>query len=299
MSNQRSPDLRLAALAGRQHGVVAHAQLIKLGLPNHAIFERARRGRLHRIHRGVYAVGHRSLTRDAGWMAAVLAGAPGAVLRHHSAALLWRLRDRGPSGIDVTAPGRRRPRQGIRFHRTRLPPDEVTVHHGIPVTTVPRTLLDQAASLTTRGLERAINEADALGLTDPLSLPDLLARHPRTAGAAAARHALRARASGDTVTRSKLEERFLALLRRHPDLPWPSFNKHVGEYEVDLQWPDRRLAAELDGRATHLTPLAFETDRERDRRLAVAGWRVVRITWRQVTETPAALIADLRALLAA
>ena len=142
--------------------------------------------------------------------------------------------------VDVTVARNRRHRRGMRFHRVSLPPDEITVLHGIPVTTVPRTLFDLAAVLDTRQVERALNEADYLRLADRLSLPALLDRHPRRAGAAAVRAALALRASGATVTRSELEERFLDLLD-DAGLPRPLVNTLVLGLEVDCAWAEPRL----------------------------------------------------------
>lgn len=200
--------------------------------------------------------------------------------------------------VDVTVAENRRPCNGVRFHRTAIPPDERTVLYGIPVTTVPRTLLDLAAVLDGRRLERAINEADVLRLTDALSLRDLLVRYPRRAGTPAIAAALAARAAGATVTRSELEERFLDLLERH-GLSRPRTNTYIDGIEVDCAWPAQRLIVELDGHAAHGTREAFERDRERDRLLQAAGWRVIRVTWRQVSADPAAVATDLRTLLAA
>lgn len=230
-------------------------------------------------------------------MAAVLLGGPGAVLSHGPAAALWRLRPEGAGRIDVTLARKRRQRDRVRFHHTPIPPDERTVLYGIPVTTVPRTLLDLAAVLDGRRLERAINEADVLRLADSLSLRDLLTRYPRRAGTPAVAAALEAREAGATVTRSELEERFLRLLERH-GLPRPRTNAHMEGIEVDCAWAAQRLIVELDGHAVHGTRDAFERDRERDRLLQAAGWRVIRVTWRQLCAGPAAVAADLRTLLA-
>jgi hypothetical protein len=146
-------------------------------------------------------------------MAAVLAAGPNAVLSHRSAGALWGLRRwQGPT--DVTVPSSRHRRPGISWHVTRLPPDEVTSLAAIPVTTVPRTLLDLAAVLDHRGVERAINEAEIKGHTDPLSLPALLARYPRRSGTGTIHAILAAGALGTTVTKSRLEERFLSFIRR-------------------------------------------------------------------------------------
>ena len=186
-----------------------------------------------------------------------------------------------------------RARPTITVHTSTLPKDEVTSVSGIPVTTVPRTLLDLASVLPAHQLERAINEAEVQRLTDPLSLPDLLARYPHRKGIGAIRAILD---DGPALTREELEASFRAFIRS-ADLPRPRFNAIVEGYECDCVWFSRQLIVELDGRATHDTRLAFEQDRERDRVLSAAGWRVIRITWRQLHQTPERVAADLRRLL--
>jgi Protein of unknown function (DUF559) len=234
-------------------------------------------------------------------MAAVLAAGPGAVLSHRSAAGLWGIRRWRGGNVDVTTSSSRRRRPGVTWHVTNLPADEITSLAAIPVTTVPRTLLDLAAVLDHRGTELAINEAEVHRYTDPLSLPALLARYPRRRGTAAIRSILAAVALGTTITRSELEERFLRFLaQRH--MPRPELNVPIALadrfVEVDCVWRRARVIAELDGRAVHGTAAAFERDRARDRALNAAGWRVVRITWRQLSEVPGELAADIAVLLA-
>jgi len=295
--SQARDDEVIASLAERQYGVVARAQLAALGLGARAIDHRLQRKRLHPLHRGVYAVGQRRLRREARWMAAVLAYGPGAVLSHRPGGAHWQLvTDRGP--CEVTVPKARRSRPGIRVHQACLPADEVTVHEGIPITTVPRTLFDLAAVLPERQLERAINEAEVLHLWDELSLDHLLHRYPRHRGSKAVRTALHRRRQGSTATKSELEEMFLALTDQ-AGMPRPEVNVPVEGFEVDAVWRDVRLVVELDGRDTHGTAAAFERDRARDRALQVAGWRPVRITYRQMCDTPRAVIADVRRLRAA
>lgn len=233
-------------------------------------------------------------------MAAVLAAGPRAVLSHRPAAALWGIRRWRGSNVDVTTPSSRRQRPGITWHVTNLPADEFTSLAAIPVTTVPRTLLDLAAVLDHRGIERAMNEAEVQSYTDPLSLPALLARYPRRRGTAAIRAILAAAGIGTTLTRSELEERFLRFVNRW-GLPQPELNVPIalrGAFvEVDCVWRHSRLIAELDGRAVHGTAAAFERDRARDRALNAAGWRIVRITWRQISGEPRELAEDLGALL--
>jgi hypothetical protein len=289
-------DAVIGALAERQHGVVDRAQLIDLGIGSRAIRHRVDCGRLHVVHRGVYAVGHRALTRAGRWMAAVLAQGLDAVLSHRSGARLWRIRSSEGVRIDVTVPRSRRSRAGIQVHHSSLPADEVTVENGIPVTTVPRTLFDLAAVVRPQEVERAINEAEFLRLTDPLSLDDLVSRHRGERGTKTLRAILDDRRIGTAITRSELEDRFLAFLDAR-GLPRPEVNVLVEGIEVDCLWRDQGLIVELDGHASHATRTTFESDRVRDRVLAVAGMRTVRVTWRQLHREPDELEFDLRRLL--
>ena len=192
----------------------------------------------------------------------------------------------------------RRPRAGLSVHRVPLAPDEVTRRRTIPVTTAQRTLLDLAGVLGPRALRRAVNEAAVLRLPDAPSLGELVARHPRARGVGALRALLRSGQAG--LTRSELEDAFLTLVDR-AELPRPRVNlvlEHArGRVEADCVWPHAGVVVELDGYASHGTRLAFERDRARDRALQVAGWRVVRVTWRQLVEQPDAIAAELRALL--
>ena len=229
-------------------------------------------------------------------MAGVLAGRADAVLSHRSAAAHLGLRPT-QAAVAVTIPRRLRHRPGLRFHYSRLPRDEVMLHDGIPVTTASRTLFDLAAVITLGQLVRAVNQAEIRRLWDPLSLHDLLRRHPRRPGAAALRAAL---ALEGRITRSELEDRFLDFLLS-TGLPRPAVNFPLwfGDrwIEADCVWSERLLIVELDGYASHGTRAAYEGDRARDRGLAAAGWRVIRVTWRQLRDEPEALARDLRALL--
>jgi very-short-patch-repair endonuclease len=256
--------------------------------------------RLHQLYRGVYAVGHRVLLGEGWWMAAVLAGGEGAALSHRAAAAHWGVRPTTRTAIEVTVGRHLRSRPRLQFHWAQLPADEVTVERGIRVTTVPRTLFDLAAVLPANQAERAIHEAEVRRLTDPLSLSDLLERYPRRRGSRTISAILASRNVGAGITREELEHRFLAFVDRH-GLPRPKVNHHVYAggrlIEADCVWEEQRLIVELDGRATHDTAKAFELDRARDRALSVAGWRVIRVTWRQLQDDPEGLAAALRALL--
>ena len=272
--------------------MIARWQLVDAGISRDAIQHRLDRGRLLQLYRGVYAVGHSSLNMEGRWMAAVLACGRGAVLSHRPAAANLGLRLQ--ARLEVTAPVRRA-RRGITVYRSLLPVDEVRSLNGIPTTCLPRTILDLASVLLPYQLERAFSEAETQRITDPLSLPDLVARYPHRKGIAAVRALLD---SDLHLTRSDLEALFIDFLRRH-DVPAPRTNFNVLGYECDCVWPEHRLIVELDARSTHDTRSAFEQDRERDRVLQAAGWRVVRITARQLQRSGEVVAADLRSVLAA
>lgn len=295
----RGPWGRVVALAERQHGVVARRQLIEVGMGSNAVDNGLRGGRLYRLHPGVYAVGHRVVSREGRWMAAVLAGGDGAVLSHRSAAALWGIATYS-GAIEITSPRDTRSRGAIRRHCTLLCPDEVTVLDYIPVTSVHRTLFDYAGFSAVDRLEAAIRQAEYRRLWDRLSLPALLARHPGARGNVNLRLCLERLGRTSGFTRSDLEELFLPFLERF-GLPRPHLNARLqvhGEWiEVDCLWRSERLIVELDSRVAHETRAAFETDRERDRGLQSDGWRTVRITWRQLHDEPDRVAYDLRALL--
>jgi Transcriptional regulator, AbiEi antitoxin/Protein of unknown function (DUF559)/AbiEi antitoxin C-terminal domain len=285
----------LARLAQRQYGVITREQLLALGIGPHGIAERLRTGRLHRLHRGVYAVGHIVLKPEGHRLAAVLACGEGAVVSHVSAAAHWGIRQSAAAVIDVTVPtsaGRRR-RPGLRVHRSaRLGPDDVSVHEGIPTTTVARTLVDLADVLPPQSLKRAIDEADYQRLLD---MTALLAAVQRTPGRRGTR-VLELATAPSELTRSDLEQRFLEILERH-GLPRPLVNATIEGYEVDFAWPEQKLIVELDGFAAHGRRSAFERDRLRDRRLARAGYGTLRLTDRMVRYDEEAIVADLAAFL--
>jgi predicted transcriptional regulator of viral defense system len=296
----RSADALLAELADRQHGAVSHAQLIALGLGRGAIRHRVQRKRLHPVHRGVYSVGRRGLTRSGVWMAAVLACGPGAVLSHRSAAVLWGIRRADPMRTDVTAPARVGRRRGMRAHRGSLAADEITEVDSIPVTTVARTLLDLAAILDSHDVERAIEQAEALRLADATPMAALVARYPGRRGTAVLKGIVRKEARAAGITRSDLEDRFLRFLgERGLSPPDPNAWLHLGEdwIEGDCVWPEQRLVVELDSWRYHATKAAFRRDRARDRRLQLAGWVPVRVTSWDIEEEPDRLEAELAGLL--
>jgi very-short-patch-repair endonuclease len=275
----------LAELAARQHGAVARWQLLALGFDARAISYRLKVGRLHLLHRGVYAVGHRPPSPLTTAMAAVLACGRDAALSHRSAAALWRIVPRWYSPTDVTSPRDRR-HKGIRVHRS--PNADTTTHHGIRVTTPARTLLDLADVLDDRSLSRAVNEAQVLRLVNPAELTSLLTRSPgrRTSRVTLERGA----------TRSHLEDDFVRFLKRHR-LPTPELNQQIAGHEVDAVFRDQRLVVELDSRQFHATPNAFEQDRDRDADLLNAGFSTLRITDKRLKEDQAKEARRLKTIL--
>lgn len=295
-------DAMLAVAAERQHGCVSRRQLSEWGVAGSAIDRRLRLGRLHRLDRGVYAIGHSAISRHGRWMAAVLVSGPRAVLSHRTAAALWGIRDSGGGRIEVTVPRKTSSSDRIRRHRSLLPPDEITVRDGIPVTTVPRTILDFAAVASLDQVEHAMREAEYRRLYDALSLPDLLERYPGRRGSRKVRASLARRSEQAGRARSRLEEAFLPFLRRHR-LPLPRLNAWLsvgGRWiQADCLWESQRVLAELDGFEGHGTRSAFREDRARDRRLRVAGYTPVRIAWAQLEDESEEVAADLRALLRA
>ena len=234
-------------------------------------------------------------------MVAVLTCGPGAVLSHRSAAHHLGLLPTARAKIDITVPrAGGRAIAGIDAHRSPLRRSDVTYHHGIPVTTVARTLLDLADVVNRRQVERAIDRAEQLRPLDMKALEEQLARSNGRTGAPLLRAVLEQHRPGSTLTRSELEELFLAICRR-AQLPQPEVNYEIAlgttHVQADFAWPDHGLIVETDGYATHGTRQAFEDDRQRDQRLAVAGWRVVRFTWRQIEAAPHEVAATLKALL--
>jgi hypothetical protein len=282
-------------LAARQHAVVSLDQLRQLGLSASGVRGRVEAARLHTVHSGLYSlVPLNVLGRDGRFMAAVLACGPGAGLSYRCAAALHELRRTDRANIEVTIP-QRSPRKhaGIDIHRsTTLRPDDVSTVRGIPCTRVARTLLDLAQVIPRRQLERALDQAEILQLLDVNALLDQIERNRTRPAAKRLRAVLDEHYVGSTPTWSELEEALLAACRR-AGLPMPEVNAWIdpgdgdpNAIRVDFVWRDERVIVETDGHRTHSTRQAFEEDRLRDQRLAVAGWIVIRITWRQLTERP-------------
>jgi hypothetical protein len=241
-------DQLIAAIAQRQHGVVARRDLLEAGVDKQSIGYRLSRGRLYEIQPGAYAVGHGILTTDGFRMAAVLAAGAGAVLSHRAAGShLGFLRS---DVLDITLERKRRPLRRIRVHKLPLPADEVTSVRAIPVTTVSRTLFDLAAVLPRRLVERAVNEAQYQRHADPLSLGDIAERYPRRHGIGTIKAILADWNLGAGLTRSELEERFLSFVGK-AGLPRPEVNAPLQVaglwIECDCLWREARVIVELDG----------------------------------------------------
>ena len=285
----------MGLLAARQHGVVGRTQLGGCGIDDDGIARRVRKGALHRVHRGVYAVGYPSLTAHGRWMAAVLACGNGAVLSHLDAAALWKIYDGAGARVHVTAPSQRAV-AGLWTHRARrLHAEDVTVHDLIPVTTVARTLVDLTDLLGRDRLLRAIREAEYLRLLDPIALDAAVQRARGRRRLEALKQALAGHRPGQIV-RGELEHRFHELVDA-AGLPAPEANVKVRTrrrtYTVDCLWREHRVAVELDGRDAHARTTAFEEDRARDTALNAIGLRPLRFTWERVEHEGEEVLAEL------
>jgi hypothetical protein len=252
-----NPDVRVAAIAARQHGVVSVGQLREAGLDKHRVRHRVRIGRLHAVHRGVYAVGHPHLSAEGRWIAAVLAYGTGTVLSHRTAATAWRLLPDRPSAlIDVSVPSAagKKVRRGIRLHRRpSLGPKTVTRHRRLPITTLALTIVDLGKVAPPADVRQARRQAAVLGL--PIDGDN-----------------------EDDATRSELEFLFLELCRQYR-LPMPEVNVWIGDFVVDFVWRERRLIVETDGYRYHRGRISFEHERARDLQLRSRGFEVVRLTY--------------------
>ena len=269
-------DRLIAQIAESQHGVISIAQLYAIGLSHEAVAYRVRIGRLHRLFRGVYSVGHSRPSRLGWWKAATLACGDGAVLSHRSAAELWGLLKPSKHPIDVTVPGRtgRSQRRGIAIHRPRsLPGSATTLESGIAVTTTERTFSDLKRVVSPPALRNAIRAAEIAGL--PVGDYGKLTKR----------------------TRSELEIAFLALCRRHR-LPEPEVNVRVGRFRPDFLWRAERLIVETDGRRFHRGELATQEDAERDREFERHGYEVLRFGYWEIVEEPRRVAGTIRARLA-
>jgi hypothetical protein len=269
-----------------------------LGYSNAAITRATRAGRLHRVHRGVYAVGRNDLSHHGRCIAAVAACGPGALLSHAAAAWLWGVVPTCPRIVDVSVAtrGKRRPEQTIRLHFSpALTEADRTRIERIPATSLPRTLLDCAASFSAARLRKAIEKAERMELLDLRQIEALLARTRGHPGWGRLRAALRAyRDPG--FTRSDLERDFLRLVRE-AGLPRPATNLFVAGFELDAYWEAERFAVELDTYEFHGGRISFEQDRLRREDLKLAGIEITQVTGNRMDREPERVKERLSALL--
>jgi very-short-patch-repair endonuclease len=293
---------RWIVAVAEQHGVITLRQLVGLGLGRRAVRWRVSSGRLHPIHRGIYAVGRRDLTIKGRWIAAVVACGDGAALSHRPAATLHGLIDARGGRIDVSIPRQsslRRP--GLRVHRsTCLCPSDCTTVERIPCTGVPVTLLALAATSPTNIVESACNQAEIKEVLNMQAVEELLERRRSHPGVDRLRGTLEAEGFGLDRTKSHLEHRFLRLVRE-AGLPAPTVNDSIAipgeEMQFDFVWHRERLVVEVDGWETHRTRKAFHDDRRRDQLLQAAGWSVLRFTDRDFRSDPDHVVRTVCTLL--
>jgi REase_MTES_1575/Transcriptional regulator, AbiEi antitoxin len=286
-------------LAASQQGAVARRQLLEAGFSSSTIDRWIERGRLLPVHRGVYAVGHARLTRDGFRFAALLAAGRRAALSHREAAALHALAPSAGTRVELTTPDQRRV-AGVVVHRARLDRVDVTDVDGLPVTSVARTLVDLAGVLSRERLRKVLEEAERSHRLDVNAIDATLTRARGRNGRGHERieRALADLAStGASVTRSELEDRFLALLDAR-GLPRPVANAWAERMEVDAVWPGARLAVELDGWDAHKTRDAFQRDRTRSNDLQEAGWTILRFTHADVVRRAGETAARVARLLA-
>jgi very-short-patch-repair endonuclease len=288
----------MKVLATRQHGVVTRWQLASLGFGVKAIEAALGEGRLSPVHEEVFAVGHTRVSQKGYWWAAVLAYGPDAVLSHQSGAVLWGLRRRRSGPIHVTAPlGRQgvRRRTGIWIHRCKLRAKETTVHEGLPVTTVGRTIFDLAEVARYDEVKKAAEAADRRNLLRLRELEEVCEQgHGRRALRPVRR--LLVELGAPAEGRSPLEIRFAEFLRAHR-ISAPVQNVDVLGHEVDALWPAAKLIVELDSWEFHGDRAAFERDRARDPKLLIAGYRTIRVTHRRLDRDADQLATEIRQLL--
>ena len=283
---------RLHAMVARQSGVISRDQLRDCGLSDTMIARWLETGRLHRLHRRVFAVGHTSVPVDGRLFAALLYGGDDAVLSHTSAAWVWSLIDTEPKRIHLTLPGRRSSLPGVRVHHSRQ--IDRAERGGFPVTSVARTLLDIAGMLPFRQVRRALAEAEYRKVLEPAEIHAITGSGRR--GSRALRLALAKHLPELAETVSVLEERFLELCELAA-LPLPQVNRRAGLMRVDAIWRNELLAVEVDGGDSHAGLGQMKRDRERELALRARGFQVVRYTWEQVTRRPDDVVDDLRRLL--
>lgn len=289
-------------VARAQHGLVTRGQLHGLGFTRSAISHRLQTRRLWRVHPSVYAVGRPELSREGRWLAAVLACGPGAALSHLCAACLWEIREQAPPvrpQVSVPTPGGRPGPRGIDLRRAAtLRAEDVTARSAVPVTTLPRTLVDLAGVLDARRLKSAVRQAERVHKLDLVRLRVSLDDAPQNSH----RHARLRRLLGDYVprsgwTESDIEANFLELCARH-GLPRPETQAPIGPYRADFLWRDLRLVVEIDGRETHGGFVAFREDRVRDRAMKAGGFEVLRFAATEVAGEPSKVVREVAAAMA-
>jgi hypothetical protein len=289
-----SVDAVLARIAARQHGLLRLVQLLEAGLDRKTIARRVREGRLHRIYQRVYALGHRALSREGRWLAAVFAAGEGAALSHLCAAALWDLRKIRTDFVDVTAPRRCRLKGPVRVHTSRtLVPSDVIIRRGIPVTSVARMLVDHTDTLTPHQLANVIHEAEFRERFSATKTREAMARAHGRHNLDVLERALALNASGSAGTKSDPEDGLLHLLQ-FTDIAEPLTNTELLGEEVDAYWPDKRLVVEVDG-GGHTRERTKRDDARRDRMLRAAGYTVLRLSADDIEQRPAQLLYRLRA----
>ncbi len=282
-------------VADRQHRVVTAGQARICGLGIKAVKGLVARGSWSRIRRGVYHVGLGEPSPQAEMLAAVAVCGPGAVTSHLTSAWLWGLTDHFPRALHVTVFGGRNPGQpaGVRVHRTTRSSGVYRWRSGIPLTSPVDTLVDLAALLDPRQLEAAV----AMALRRHLVTRARLSEAVASAGGRKGIATLRALTTNAKLTRSQLERRVLALIRA-AELPEPETNVVVEGKELDVYWPDSRLAIEVDTFSTHGDAASFEDDHVLDVDLEAASIKLLRFTGPRVRERPEAVVARIAAVMA-
>jgi very-short-patch-repair endonuclease len=304
ISNSAAIGREVATTASRQHGLVTREQLRRLGLSDDAILRWSRGGRIHRVARGVYALGRHSISDRGRIHAAVLACGPGAIVSHRSAAFLLGIGGRLPRVVDVIVPSQRgREIDAVRVHMVPRPaPSELVLVDGIPCTGAARTIVDLAGTYGEREMRETVERAASEKVLDLAGIDAILAGGPRRRGAPCLRRVVEdwrevAATANFEDARSLFEVKLLPLIAA-AGLPMPRVNAPVETaeriLEVDLLWPDQRFVVEADSRRHHAIEVAFERDHRRDRELLAARYGFLRVTWREAEHEPGAVFAVLR-----
>lgn len=302
-----------------QCGAISRKQLNRLGLSPGGIDGRVKRAMLFRIYEGTFSTSRR-ISLETVWMAGVLKAGDGSALSHMSAARHWRLTNAsGPTEVlRTTGSGRnlrsaKRGRSGmdsqaslegyanlpiLKIHRTRsLHRSEVTLHKGIPVTTVARLFVDICDSIGEGQLRSLLHEASRIGLLKFDEMRATLDRARGRKGVKRLRGIIDEWDPQTALTRNQFEKRVRDLLRRG-NLPNPLLNRIVGGYEVDFFFEDYGLILEVDGAQDHNAPHGVERDKDKDSELHLKGFRVLRLTWAMIMRDPEGSMEKVRAHLA-